>query len=52
VRTVYNHQEGKGDFRVFWCYGDSIFPPATKNVYLYYYGEALPDPQRIVFPER
>ena len=37
VRTVWNSQ--KGDFRVFWSYGNSLLNPADKRVHLYYYGE-------------
>ena len=50
VRTVFNHVSGPGDFRVIWCYGDSNFPPETRDVYMYYYGEALSDPRRVAFP--
>jgi len=50
VRTVFNHEKGRGDFRVFWSYGDSQYPPATKDVYMYYYGETLDAPRQIVFP--
>lgn len=45
VKTVFNHQ--KGDFRVFWNYGDASYPPATKDVDLYFYGESLPAPQKM-----
>lgn len=47
VRTVLNHEKGHGDFRVFWSYGDSTYPPATKDVHMYYYGERLDGPKRI-----
>ena len=50
VRTVFNHQAGPGDFRVIWCYGDSNFPPETRDVFMYYYGEALGEPRRVAFP--
>lgn len=47
VKVVFNHQRGGGDFRVFWSYGDSLFPPATREVRMYCYGEALPGPRLI-----
>lgn len=50
VKTVFNHQQSDGRFRVFWSYGDSVYPPATKDVDIYYYGEALPAPRRIEVP--
>lgn len=45
VKTVFNHQ--KGDFRVFWCYGDARVPPETRDVDLLWYGEALPGPKKM-----
>jgi len=45
VKTVYNH--GRGDFRVFWSYGDALNPPSTREVELYYYGEQQPAPQKM-----
>jgi len=48
VKPVFNHQ--KGGFRILWSYGDSNYPPASKNVYLYRYGEELPGPERMRFP--
>jgi hypothetical protein len=45
VKTVYGHQ--KGDFRVFWSYGDSRDPPETRAVDLFCYGESLPAPRQI-----
>ncbi len=45
VKAVYNH--GRGDFRVFWNYGDAQNPPATREVDLYYYGEDQPGPQQM-----
>jgi len=45
VKAVFNSQ--KGDFRVFWNYGDARNPPETRDVDLYYYGEALPSPQKM-----
>ncbi|MCP4639211.1 MAG: hypothetical protein GY851_02190, partial [bacterium] len=29
VKTVQNHQESDGQFRVFWSYGDAYSPPST-----------------------
>lgn len=48
VKVVWNHQ--KSDFRFLWSYGDSEYPPATRNVYLFRYGEALDGPQQMRFP--
>jgi len=45
VKTVFNHQ--KGDFRVFWSYGDAKSPPQTHDVDLFYYGEALDAAQKM-----
>lgn len=50
VRTVLNHERGRGDFRVFWSYGDSVYPPATRDVRMHFYGEALDRAQRIALP--
>ena len=47
VKTVFNHKPG--DFRMMWNYGDSVFPPSTKNVYLYHFGDGLPEPARMRF---
>lgn len=48
VKVVWNHQ--RLDFRVMWSYGDSAYPPADRNVYLYHYGEGLPGPRQMCFP--
>jgi len=48
VKVVWNHQNP--DFRVLWCYGDSTYPPATQDVYLLRYGEALTGPRQLQFP--
>ncbi len=50
VKVVFNHQLGGGDFRVIWSYGDSNSPPATRDVRLYRYGEAMDGPREVVFP--
>ena len=47
VKVVFN--QGESDFRVLWSYGDSVYPPATRNVYLCRYGEADRDFERITF---
>jgi hypothetical protein len=47
VKTVFNHQ--KGDFRVIWSYGDSNYPPATRNVHLFFYGEGREAVGRVRF---
>ena len=39
VKVVFNHQAGDGAVRIFWSYGDSVFPPETDEVRLYCYGE-------------
>ena len=52
VKVVLGHQKGKGDLRIFWSYGDSNYPPATKDVRLYYYGEALGEAARVTFASR
>jgi hypothetical protein len=41
VKVAFNHQQSNGDFRVFWSYGDSLFPPEQTEVLLYCYGETL-----------
>jgi hypothetical protein len=48
VKVVFRHR--RDDFRVLWSYGDSHHPPATRDVFLYYYGEARPGPARMAFP--
>lgn len=48
VKTVFNHQ--KGDFRALWSYGDSNYPPATRNVHLLFHGEGRDTPARVKFP--
>jgi len=48
VKTVFN--AARGDFRILWSYGDSEFPPATRDVFVYYYGEIQPAALRVAFP--
>jgi hypothetical protein len=48
VKTVFNHR--KDAFRVIWSYGDSNYPPATRNVFLFFYGEGKESPARVKFP--
>lgn len=38
---------GAPDFRVFWSYGDSVAPPRSRAVDLYYFGEWLKQPRKI-----
>lgn len=45
VKTAFGSQ--RGDFRVFWSYGDSTDPPETRTVDLYYFGESLDGPRRM-----
>lgn len=45
VKAVFG--PARRDFRVFWTYGDSKFPPATRDVALYYYGEELDKPVKM-----
>ena len=47
VKTVFNHQ--KDDFRVIWSYGDSNYPPATRDVYLFFHGEGSETARRVRF---
>lgn len=47
VKVVHNHARGKGDFRVFWSYGDSLYPPDRTEVLLYFYGETLDGPRQV-----
>ena len=48
VKTVFNQK--RDDFHMMWNYGDSMYPPSTKNVYLYRYGDALDSPVQMRFP--
>lgn len=50
VKVVFNHQQGAGEVRVFWSYGDSNSPPETREVSMYFYGERQEGAQRVVFP--
>ena len=50
VKTVFNHEQGHGDFRVLWSYGDARFPPQDRDVFLYAYGETMPQARRIWEP--
>ncbi|MCD6359560.1 MAG: BNR-4 repeat-containing protein [Armatimonadetes bacterium] len=50
VKPVMGHQSGTGDLRAIWSYGDSRMPPQTRDVRLYYYGEAMDAPSEISFP--
>ncbi len=45
VKTVFNH--GRGDFRVFWNYGDAVNPPSSRDVALYFYGEDQAEPHKM-----
>ena len=47
VKTVLHHETGRGEFRIFWSYGDATYPPAVKDVHLYRYGERMGGPKRI-----
>ncbi len=38
---------GTPEFRVFWSYGDSVSPPKTRDVQMYFFGEAMQGPKRI-----
>ena len=50
MKTVFNHEQGRGDFRVLWSYADARFPPKDRDVFLYAYGETMPQPRRIGEP--
>lgn len=52
VKIAFNHQQGPGDLRMLWSYGDSISPPETTDVRLHAYGERWDKDTEIVFPER
>jgi hypothetical protein len=47
VKVVLNHQAGPGDMQVFWSYGDSLEPPATKESRLFAYGKGMTKPRVI-----
>ena len=47
VKPVLHHERGRGDLRVLWTYGDSTYPPATRQVSLYCYGERMGKSRRI-----
>ena len=48
VKTVW--PGGTPEFRALWSHGDSVYPPATRRVTLWYCGEALARPRPIEFP--
>ena len=50
MKTVFNHEQGRGDFRVLWSYADARFPPKDRDVFLYAYGETMPQARRIGEP--
>ncbi|MCX7824164.1 MAG: BNR repeat-containing protein [Verrucomicrobiae bacterium] len=50
VKVVFGHQRGPGDFQLLWSYGDSNYPPSTREVGMYFYGEARGEAARVVFP--
>jgi hypothetical protein len=50
VKTVQNHQESDGQFRVFWSYGDAQSPPSTDVVSMFLYGDALEEPRLVALP--
>ncbi|HUS80505.1 MAG TPA: BNR-4 repeat-containing protein, partial [Armatimonadota bacterium] len=50
VKPVMGHQLGTGDLRAIWNYGDSMSPPETRDVRLYFYGEKQHGPREIPFP--
>lgn len=52
VKIAYNHQQGPGDLRMLWSYGDSNYPPETDEVRLHGYGETWDKATEIVFPKR
>lgn len=41
VKVVFGHQRGPGDFQLLWSYGDSHYPPGTKDVGVFFYGGKL-----------
>jgi hypothetical protein len=52
VKAARNQEQGDGRFRLFWSYGDGSAPPATKKVELFYWGEGMPNAQRISISAR
>jgi hypothetical protein len=47
VKVVFNPGEDSGDFRVFWSYGDSLWPATSKDVRMFVYGENRDGPEMI-----
>jgi hypothetical protein len=47
VKTVRNHQQSDGQFRVMWSCGDGRSPPGSTEVHLYYFGDAMDAPRQI-----
>jgi len=41
VKVVFGHQRGPGDFQLLWRYGDSNYPPGTRDVSMYFYDDKL-----------
>lgn len=50
VKTVHGHEFGPGDLRILWSYGDSNFPPQTRDVDIFCFGEGMTAPRRVEFP--
>jgi len=49
VKIVFGHQRGPGDFQLLWSYGDSNYPPSTKDVGMFFYGETQGEATRVMF---
>ncbi|MDA0746091.1 MAG: BNR-4 repeat-containing protein [bacterium] len=47
VKGVFNPGADSGEFRMFWSYGDSLWPAASEEVRMFYYGENMKGPEMI-----
>lgn len=52
VKPVMGHQTGPGEIRAIWSYGDSLRPPQTRDVRLYYCGDGMDAGREVPFPPR
>jgi hypothetical protein len=50
VKVVFGHQRGPGDFQLLWSYGDSKYPPSTKDVSMYFHSATRETATRVIFP--
>ncbi|HQH52081.1 MAG TPA: BNR-4 repeat-containing protein [Candidatus Hydrogenedentes bacterium] len=47
VKTVLNHEQSDGKFRVMWSCGDGQSPPSDTQVTMYYFGDGMDAPRQI-----